>query len=181
MPHRLRAFALIGAAIAALATTAAPALAQNGAADARFRTAQERFDREYDLYRQEVDRYQAARGGDQGSYRRAPDRYPDDRFQGGGYDDAPTYDPARDYRDGAQYRERQLSSDDRVYAGYDGRYYCKRGDGTTGLIVGGAAGGVLGNVIDGGRSRTVGTLLGAAAGALAGRAVDQNQQQVRCR
>jgi outer membrane lipoprotein SlyB len=40
---------------------------------------------------------------------------------------------------------------------------------------------VLGNVIDGGRSRTVGTLLGGAAGALAGRAVDRSNQQIRCR
>ncbi len=43
-----------------------------------------------------------------------------------------------------------------------------------------AAGGILGNVIDGGRSRILGTLLGGAAGALAGRAVDQNAT-VRCR
>ena len=179
MLSRLRSFTLIGTAVATIATIAAPAVAQTNP-DARFRAAQERFDREYDLYRQEVDRYQAARsGGDQGSYRRAPDRYDDGRFQGD--DDGGTYDPARDYRDGAQYRERTLSSQDRVYAGYDGRYYCRRSDGTTGLIVGGAGGGVPGNVIDGGSSRTVGTLLGAAAGALAGRAVEQNQQQVRCR
>ncbi|WP_425506690.1 glycine zipper 2TM domain-containing protein [Sphingomonas abaci] len=91
-----------------------------------------------------------------------------------------TDDPARDYRDGAQYRERVVSPDERVYAGYDGRYYCKRSDGTTGLIIGGAAGGILGNVIDGGRSRILGTLLGGAAGALAGRSIDQNSQ-VRCR
>ena len=90
------------------------------------------------------------------------------------------YDPARDYREGAQYRERVVSPDERVYAGYDGRYYGKRSDGTTGLIIGGAAGGILGNVIDGGRSRILGTLLGGAAGALAGRSIDQNSQ-VRCR
>lgn len=174
---------LIPLGLLAATMVAAPALAQTGAQEQRFRTAQDRFDREYQLYRQEVDRYQAARNGpgryddrdgDAGPYRQAPDRYRD------GYDDEAAYDPARDYRGGTQYRERVLASEDRVYAGYDGRYYCKRSDGTTGLIVGGAAGGVLGNVIDGGRSRTVGTLLGAAAGALAGRAVDQNQQ-VRCR
>lgn len=167
----------IGLVAATLAT--APAAAQSASDDARFRAAQDRFDREYQLYRREVDLYQSrARSGyrdvpppgyDDG-YRRAPDVY----------DDEAGYDPARDYRGGTQYRERVLTPDDRVYAGYDGRYYCRRNDGTTGLIVGGAAGGVLGNVIDGGRSRTVGTLLGAAAGALAGRAVEQNQQ-VRCR
>ncbi|WP_188658860.1 glycine zipper 2TM domain-containing protein [Sphingomonas metalli] len=166
---------LVSAGLIAATLVAAPAIAQSSADDARFRAAQERFDREYDIYRQEVDRYRNARSGYDRDYRRAPDRYQDGR-----YEDGPAYDPARDYRDGAQYRERVLSSDDRVYAGYDGRYYCKRSDGTTGLIVGGAAGGVLGNVIDGGRSRTVGTLLGAAAGALAGRSIDQNSQ-VRCR
>lgn len=174
---------LAGLAVATLAG-AAPALAQSSADDARFRAAQDRFDREYQLYRQEVDRYQATRGRGayappppaygQNGYRQAPDAY-------GYQDDGVVYDPARDYRAGSQYRERVLSTDDRVYAGYDGRYYCRRSDGTTGLIVGAAGGGVLGNVIDGGRSRTVGTLLGAAAGALAGRAIDQNQSQVRCR
>ncbi|KQU55697.1 hypothetical protein ASG67_06090 [Sphingomonas sp. Leaf339] len=166
----------IGLVVATVAGS--PALAQSSAQETRFRAAQERFDREYQLYRQEVDRYQESRNdrrtSDDGPYRQAPDRYEN------GYDDTAVYDPARDYRTGGQYRERVLSTDERVYAGYDGRYYCRRSDGTTGLIVGGAAGGLLGNVIDGGRSRTVGTLLGAAAGALAGRAVDQNQQ-VRCR
>src|SRR3546814_10210159 len=55
------------------------------------------------------------------------------------------------YRDG-NYRERRLGRNDRVYRGRDGRYYCKRSDGTTGLIVGGIAGGALGNVIAPGRS-----------------------------
>ena len=171
---------ITAAALATLAV-AAPVAAQSSADDARFRTAQDRFDREYQTYRQEVDRYQAARGrggyssSDQG-YRRAPDqRYAsdDDRYD-------PNYDASRYYRSG-NYQERALSADDRVYAGNDGRYYCKRSDGTTGLIVGAAGGGVLGNVIDGGHSRTVGTLLGAAIGGLAGRAVDQNNSQVRCR
>jgi hypothetical protein len=171
-------------AVAALAIPAVPAAAQSSADDQRFRAAQERFDREYQIYREAVDRYQASRGGpayrnqgySSGPYRRAPDPYVE------GYeDDSPVYDPARDYRSGSQYRERVLSEEERVYAGYDGRYYCRRSDGTTGLIVGGAAGGILGNVIDGGRSRIVGTLLGGAAGALAGRAVEQNQQQIRCR
>ena len=93
------------------------------------------------------------------------------------------YDASRYYRDGPGYQERVLSSNDQVYRGSDNRYYCKRSDGTTGLIVGGAAGGILGNVIDGGHHRTAGTLLGVAVGALAGKAVDQGSQnqQVRCR
>ena len=50
------------------------------------------------------------------------------------------------YRDGPNYSERALSRRDRVYRGRDGRYYCRRSDGTTGLNVGGAAGGLLGNI-----------------------------------
>ncbi len=171
---RLTALALFaaGACIAA-----APAAAQSGAEQQRFDAAQQRFDREYQIFREETDRYRASASRN-GGYRRGPDSRD-------GYDndwrDENGYDPARYYRGGNTYRERVLSSDERIYSGNDGRYYCKRSDGTTGLIVGGAAGGVLGNVIDGGRSRTVGTLLGAAAGALAGRAIEQNQDQIRCR
>ena len=112
----------------------------------------------------------------------------DSRYRGYTRYDYNRVDPAyggyyadRYYVDGPRYRERRLSSRDRVYRGENGQYYCRRNDGTTGLIVGGAAGGILGNVIDGGRSRILGTLLGGAAGALAGRAVDQNNSSVRCR
>ena len=83
------------------------------------------------------------------------------------------------YRDDPRYTERRLHRGDRVYVGRDGRYYCRRSDGTTGLIVGGIAGGVLGNIIAPGGSKTLGTLLGAAGGAAAGAAIDQND--VRCR
>ncbi len=169
-------------AVATLAT-GAPALAQSAQDDARFAAAQARLNSELQIFRQEFDRYQSVRA--QG-YRRAPDpRDYDDRGynQGPGPDDRNegNYDPSRYYRVGPNYQERVLSTDDRVYAGSDGRYYCKRSDGTTGLIIGAAGGGILGNVIDGGHSRAVGTLLGAALGGLAGRAVDQNNSQVRCR
>ena len=110
--------------------------------------------------------------GGNGGYAPQPQGYYDtDRVENG-------YEPSRYYRPG---QERVLGADERVYAGNDGRYYCKRSDGTTGLIVGGAAGGMFGNVIAGGHSKTVGTLLGAAAGALAGKAIDQNDSDVRCR
>lgn len=72
-----------------------------------------------------------------------------------------------------------MASNERVYRGQDGRYYCRHNDGTTGLLVGGAAGGLLGNIIAPGGSETLGTILGAAGGALAGRAIDRNN--VRCR
>lgn len=89
------------------------------------------------------------------------------------------YDAGRYYRDDRRYRERRLGRNDRVYRGNDGRYYCRREDGTTGLIVGGIAGGVLGNVIAPGGSETLGTILGAAGGALAGRAIYRSD--ARCK
>ena len=123
--------------------------------------------------------YGATGAGDWGYYDRGYySRYgaydynrPDPRYNG--------YYADRYYRQDSRYRERVLSRNDRVYRGQDGRYYCKRSDGTTGLIVGAAAGGLFGNVIAGGRSKTVGTLLGAIAGGALGSSVDRNQ--VRCR
>lgn len=91
------------------------------------------------------------------------------------------YDAGRYYREDRRYRERQLSANDRVYRGQDGRYYCRHNDGTTGLIIGGVAGGVLGNIIAPGGSEVLGTLLGAAGGALAGRAIDKDNTSARCR
>ena len=110
---------------------------------------------------------------------------------GGGYDSqrawAPEdrryvtdYDATRYYRDGPNYRERVLSRDDEVYRGSDGRYYCKRSDGTTGLVIGAVGGAAIGNVIDGGHERLAGTLIGGALGALAGQAIDRSGD-VRCR
>lgn len=87
------------------------------------------------------------------------------------------------YRNDRRYRERRLNSDDRVYRGRNGQYYCRRSDGTTGLIVGGVAGGILGNIIAPGDSKTLGTVLGAIGGAAAGAAIDSgsNSNDVRCR
>jgi hypothetical protein len=84
----------------------------------------------------------------------------------------------RYYRPGTYYQDRTLSYNDRVYRGQNGRYYCRRPDGTTGLIVGGLAGGILGNIIAPGGSNTLGTVLGAIGGGVAGRAIERNN--VRC-
>lgn len=90
------------------------------------------------------------------------------------------YDPARYYRqDNRRYPVRRLGRNDRVYRGNDNRYYCRRDDGTTGLIIGGMAGGVLGNVIAPGGSKTLGAIIGAGAGALLGREIDRGD--VTCR
>jgi hypothetical protein len=63
----------------------------------------------------------------------------------------------------------------RIYRGSDDRYYCRRSDGTTGLIIGAALGGVVGNRLDRGGSGVLGTLLGASAGALIGREIDRGE------
>lgn len=111
------------------------------------------------------------RPGYASDYSRYDYNRPDPRYRG--------YYADRYYRDGPNYQERRLAADERVYRGRDGRYYCRRSDGTTGLIVGAAVGGLLGNIIAPGGSKTLGTLLGAGGGAVAGAAIDQNE--VRCR
>ncbi len=87
------------------------------------------------------------------------------------------------YRNDSRYREHRLSQDERVYRGRDNRYYCRRSDGTTGLIVGGISGGILGSIIAPGDSRPLGAVLGAIAGGAAGAAIDSNSSRdnVRCR
>ena len=166
--------ALIGAAVLP-ALAAAPAMAQTASEERRWQDAQRRYHAEFDRYLRERDRYTEARMRRGGGY-----------YGGGyegGYDDRweTDYDATRYYRDGPQYRERVLTAEDEVYRGSDGRYYCKRSDGTTGLIVGGAGGALLGNVIDGGRHRTAGTLIGGALGAILGRSIEQQNAEVRCR
>lgn len=85
----------------------------------------------------------------------------------------------RYYRDGSYYGYRNMGRYDRIYRGYDGRYYCRRSDGTTGLILGAIGGGLLGDAIAPGDSRTIGALLGGTLGALLGREIDRDG--VRCR
>lgn len=75
----------------------------------------------------------------------------------------------------------QRRSQYREWRGNDGRMRCRKPDGTTGLIVGGVAGALLGRTIDTRGDRTLGTLGGAAAGALAGREIDRGGSKRRCR
>ncbi len=84
------------------------------------------------------------------------------------------------YKNYDRYRDAQYIRDDaRVWRGDDDRYYCRRGDGTTGLIIGAAAGGLAGREIAGRGDRTLGAILGAAGGALLGREIDRSRY--RCR
>jgi hypothetical protein len=96
-----------------------------------------------------------------------------------GRDRRDRYEDQRERREDRRYRARRLNRNDYVYRGSDNRYYCRRDDGTTGLIVGGIAGGVLGQIIAPGGAKTLGAIIGAGAGALIGRAIDDGD--VVCR
>lgn len=96
---------------------------------------------------------------------------PDPRYQ--------NYQADRYYVADGRYQPRRLGPDDRIYRGQDNRYYCRRSDGTTGLIIGGISGGVLGNLIAPNGSKTLGSLLGGSLGAVIGSSVDRNN--VTCR
>lgn len=80
---------------------------------------------------------------------------------------------------GRYYEPRPITRGDRIWRGDDGRYHCRRDNGTTGLIVGATVGALLGRELDGGRDRTVGTIIGAAGGGLLGRSIDRGE--LKCR
>lgn len=108
-----------------------------------------------------------------------------DRDRDGGRDRDWERDGYRDYRYDTAYRygrpyDNSGYVDARVWRGNDGRYYCRRSDGTTGLLIGGAVGAMVGREAAGYRGdRTAGAIIGAAAGALLGREVDRGGS--RCR
>lgn len=87
------------------------------------------------------------------------------------------YRPDRYYRSG--YEPIRVDRSTRIYRGYDDRYYCRRSDGTTGLIVGAALGGLIGSQLDRGYSNTAGILIGGGAGALLGREIDRGNLSCR--
>jgi hypothetical protein len=90
----------------------------------------------------------------------------------------------RDYGNGYRYQQtyygEPVYANTRVWQGDDGRYYCRRSNGTTGLLIGAAGGALLGQAIVGRYGdRTLGAILGAAGGALLGRSIDKDN--ARCR
>jgi hypothetical protein len=80
------------------------------------------------------------------------------------------------------YRNDQYRNQSREWRGRDGRTYCRRSNGTTGLVVGGVAGALVGNGVAGRGDKTLGTVIGGVAGALGGRAIDRSSTaNRRCR
>ncbi len=158
---------IVAATLASLVLPLAPAMAQPNhfSATAAAATA--------DRQNAQRDRKNAQRQRvDRRSYRQYDFNRPDPRYG--------NYQAERYYDASSKYRTRRLSANDRIYRGQDNRYYCRRSDGTTGLILGALAGGLFGNAIASGDSRTLGTLLGAGAGAAIGSSVGRNQK-ISCR
>jgi hypothetical protein len=158
----------------------APASAQTRADEIRWQQAQRRFDNERAIFEQERARYEDSRRRYGGGYR-------DRGGYGGGYDNSrygwrsgDDWEPSRYYREDPRYVERPLSAQDEVYRGTDGRYYCRRSDGTTGLVVGAGVGALVGRGIDTRGERTTGTVVGGVLGALLGREVERSSD-IRCR
>jgi len=81
----------------------------------------------------------------------------------------------------ARYYDRSGNYIGPTWRGRDGRYRCRKRNGTTGLIVGGAAGALIGHQIAGRGDRTLGAIIGGAAGALIGREVERGIRGRRCR
>ena len=89
----------------------------------------------------------------------ARDRY-DDGYRYSNYDNRDYRSQQRDYYKDRQYNNRQYNN---------GYQRCSKG--TTGTIIGAAAGGLLGNQVARRGNKTEGSIIGAAVGALAGRAL----------
>lgn len=74
---------------------------------------------------------------------------------------------------------RRVTRDSYIWRGRDGRYYCKRDNGTTGLIIGAGVGALAGHELAGRGDKTLGALLGAAVGGVLGREIDRGNLQCR--
>lgn len=80
---------------------------------------------------------------------------------------------------GRYYEPRRITRSSQVWRGDDGRYYCRRDNGTTGLIIGAGVGALAGHEIAGRGDRTLGALLGGALGGILGREIDRGSLSCR--
>lgn len=74
---------------------------------------------------------------------------------------------------------RRITRDSYIWHGKDRKYYCKRDECTTGLIIGAGVGALAGHELAGGGDKTLGALLGAAVGGVLGRAIHRGDLQCR--
>jgi uncharacterized protein YcfJ len=74
---------------------------------------------------------------------------------------------------------KRISRSSYMWRGDDGKYYCKRDNGTTGLVIGAGVGALAGHELAGRGDKTLGVLLGAAVGGVLGRAIDRGELQCR--
>jgi len=80
---------------------------------------------------------------------------------------------------GRYYQPRRITRNSYVWRGRDGRYYCRRDNGTTGLIIGAGVGALAGHELAGRGDKTLGTILGGVLGGVLGREIDRGD--LRCR
>lgn len=148
-------------ALAALAATAAALPITPAFADQNWSNRDDRRDdRRRDHRNDRRDDRRADWRGDRGDYRNdRRDRIYDSR--------------------GRYAQPRRIDRNSRLWRGNDGRYYCKRDNGTTGLIIGAGVGALAGNQIAGNGDRTIGAILGGVLGGALGREIDKGGLQCR--
>ncbi|GGZ09788.1 glycine zipper 2TM domain-containing protein [Novosphingobium colocasiae] len=110
--------------------------------------------------------------------------------------DPPPWAPAhghrhKEYRDGHRHRDRiyddrgryyhprRITRNDHIWRGRDGRYYCRRDNGTTGLIIGAGLGALTGSAVAGRGDKTLGAVVGGVLGGVVGREIDRGDLQCR--
>lgn len=158
--------------------TAAPAAADPPSwAPAHGKRAKDRAERRYDDRRRYEDRREARRAERRRAERRAERRREARRDDRRRYEYRQT---RRIYDDrGRYYEPRRITRNSYMWRGNDGRYYCRRDNGTTGLVIGAGVGALAGHQVAGSGNRTLGALLGGALGALVGRELDRGSLNCR--
>lgn len=74
---------------------------------------------------------------------------------------------------------RRITRSSYMWRGKDGKYYCKRDNGTTGLVIGAGVGALAGHELAGRGDKTLGAILGGAVGAIVGREIDRGSLSCR--
>lgn len=166
----MKKFALAFAA-AALTVTAAPAMA----AELPTKSANSISSSLLDTvahYDDDDDRKWRGRGHKRGHYKnRNRNR---DRSSYRGRDQGYVYDSR-----GFYYNPRRITRNSYMWRGDNGRYHCRRDNGTTGLVIGAGVGALAGHQIAGRSDRTIGAILGGVVGGLVGREIDRGSLQCR--